>query len=115
MTIFVILFGAAIRYIWVNRRKASFRTRSPHLIIVGFCFTMGSCILNTTIVTEFDYMDSPWRSHCRMEIILIVFCFIGFLSIYFARMWRIYNVFGLYQDYLDERIQSIKEEIEIQD
>lgn len=36
------------------------------------------------------------------------------MIVYFARMWRVYKVFNLYQDYLSQQKANLEKEIEIE-
>jgi len=45
----------AITYVYINKEKASFRTRSPKIIMLGYFLMMFDCILNTVALTDIKY------------------------------------------------------------
>jgi hypothetical protein len=46
-----------------------------------------------------------------MGVVITVFLFFGIISIYFARMWRVYKVFSLYQEFLNIQKKQIDDEL----
>lgn len=98
---FILVYGIAMSWVWINRRVSTFRTRSPLIIMVGFGLMMADSILNTVWMTRPENEYSPFALQCDLGIMMTVFIFFGIMSIYFARMWRVYKVFGLYQEFLD--------------
>jgi hypothetical protein len=108
--IYFLAYSTVIRYFWHNRKKASFRTRSPRLMIMGFLFIMLNSIINTLCMIRFGNYDSAWRVQCINSVISMMFCFIGYSSMYLARMYRVFHVFTSYQEHLDDQLNSIKEE-----
>lgn len=99
--VYFFVFFAIIRYFWHNRKKASFRTRSPRLMIMGFLFMMLNTIVNTLCMVRFGHHDSAWRVQCINSVISMVFCSIGYSSMYLARMYRVFHVFTSYQEHLE--------------
>ena len=89
-----------IIFIFRNRRKPSFRTRSPKLIIVGYLLLMLDSISNTLFLTRNPQKYPVWTQKCLLEIFITIVVFYGLMIILFLRMWRVYKVFRLYQTYL---------------
>lgn len=108
--IYFLAYSTVIRYFWHNRKIASFRTRSPRLMIMGFLFIMLNSIINTLCMIRFGNYDSAWRVQCINSVISMMFCFIGYSSMYLARMYRVFHVFTSYQEHLDDQLNSIKED-----
>lgn len=52
ITSIIVLYSVPTLYIYVNRNKTAFRTRSPKLIMLGFLFMMADCSLNTLLLTR---------------------------------------------------------------
>ena len=71
------------------------------IIMVGFGLMMADSISNTVWMTRPETVLSPFTLQCDLGIMITVFLFFGIMSIYFVRMWRVYKVFGLYQEFLD--------------
>lgn len=105
--IYFMVFGIPMAYIFINRHKASFRTRSPKLIIVCFLMMMLDCILNTVMMSKPKKLFSKYTFQCDTGIFITVVVFFGLMSIYFTRMWRVYMVFSLYQDYLRDQNKEL--------
>lgn len=110
--LYMIVFGVPIGYIYHNRQRPSFMTRSPMLIMVSFFLMMCDCILNTNLISHTPGDMTPTYFQCDLEIVITVVVFFGILMIYYARMWRVYKVFSLYQDYMDQQKLTIEKEIE---
>lgn len=49
---FLVVYGAVMAWVFVNRRVSTFSTRSPIMIIVGFGLMMGDSIFNTLWMTR---------------------------------------------------------------
>jgi hypothetical protein len=91
---YVAFFTAAIVYIWKNRREASFRTRSPKIIVFSFALMMLDCVLNTIMLMEGkSKFESPWYLQCRIGVLATVICQFSYFAIYFSRMYRVSQVY----------------------
>lgn len=75
---------------------------------------MLDCILNTALLSQNRGQTSPWAFQCNLQIVITVLAFFGVMIVYFARMWRVYKVFNLYQDYLSQQKANLEKEIEIE-
>lgn len=100
---YVVLFSAAIFYVYRNRAKATFRTRSPRLIMSGYFLMMMDCVCNTIALTKNTLNVDKFTFQCDFHICTTVLVYFSMMAVYFVRMWRVYKVFGLYQKYLDQQ------------
>jgi hypothetical protein len=105
---YIVVYSVPIVWIFSNRKKGSFRTRSPRIITVGLALMMLDSVLNTIWMTRPAVVGTPWVAQCDLSIFITVFVFFSIMVMYFARMWRVYKVFSLYQQFLD--LQNAEQE-----
>ena len=98
---YVTVYSAVIYYVYKNKSKATFRTRSPRLIMVGYFLMMMDCVANTIILTKNQLNVDKFTYQCDFHICTTVLLYFSMMAVYFVRMWRVYKVFDLYQKYLD--------------
>lgn len=72
--------------------------------MTSFVLMMLDCILNTNLLSQSPRQVSPWAFQCDLQIFITVVVFFGVMMCYYARMWRVYKVFGLYQIYLKDQM-----------
>lgn len=103
---YIAFFAAAIVYIYKNRREASFRTRSPKIIVFSFVLMMLDCVLNTLmLMQDKSRFESPWYSQCRIGVIATVACQFSYYAIYFSRMYRVSQVYGAQVKYENDYME----------
>jgi hypothetical protein len=108
-------YGAPIMWILKNRRVASFRTRSPKVIILGFALMLGNAVLSTLWMTRDINTSNPLTYQCDIGIFIAVFFQLGILTVFMLRMWRVYRVFSLYQSFLEHQKQQVQNELSLHD
>ena len=95
-----------ITFIFKKRKKVAFHTRSPFIIIIGLSFLCIDTILNTIIFSSTKTGD-VYRYKCRLSIVATCLGMFGYLMCLGLRMWRVFKVYQIYNEYLDNQKRAL--------
>lgn len=59
-------------------------------------------------------LTETWSFNCDLQIVVTVAVFFGVMLIYLLRMWRVYKVFTLYDEYLAKQLSDISSDTPLQ-
>ena len=96
-----ILYTGCFIYIFLNRRRIAFRSRSPKLLMIGIVVLCSDSILNTLIFSSSTGGSKNYRVKCILGIVTTIIGLFGFLTSLSLRMYRVFRVFTIYTKYLD--------------
>ena len=94
-----IIYAAVVFYLCYLRGNITFKARSPLLTHVGIFFLYLDTIATIEIYSGSE--DKPtWDDHCKINVMKTQVIYIGFVMAFFMRMYRMYKIYGSYNNFL---------------